>query len=445
MFGSVVISQARTRILKSGGWLIAKQLISMLNTLVLAVLIARHLGPEQYGVLSYAVSLVALAAPLTTMGLRNLSLREFKLHPDETGRILGTVTVMRLCGTLLSVAVVYAVASRFPIPHEHIAILCLILAGAALFKTIDTIQEYFIADQNPRPFVIYSVFVLLTFSLIKVGLIVSGQSVNAFILANAGQTVAQSLGVVIAYRRFSGVPPGFSVDLARVPRYLKQAFPLMLGAVSAVIYLKIDILFLSYMAGKEVTGIYSVAARLSEAWYMLPATLALAAFPRMVELRSSAPKRYARRMQDAMDVFAAFGTLVAASSFFWAKPMIALLFGAAYLDAVFILQLYVWVGIVVATRALIHKWLLAEALFWGSATIHMTGATLNVGLNLLLIPIYGAAGAAVATVISYTLAPLLLAPVIPSLRPVAVMQIKAIFWPRRIAELLPRRARLSTE
>ncbi len=435
MFGSFVITEARSRILKSGGWLIGKQLVMMLNTLVLGVLIARHLGPEGFGVLNYAVSLVALVAPLTTLGLRNLSLREYKLHSDETDKILGTVTVMRLCGTLLSIAVVFAVAARFPIDHQYIAILCTILAGAALFRSVDTIQEYFIAEQNPRPFVIYSVCILLSFSLIKIGLILADQSVNAFILANAGQTAAQALGIVVAYRRHPVAAPGFSVDPTRIRRYVAQAFPLMLGAISAVIYLKIDILFLSYMAGKEVTGIYSVASRLSEAWYMLPSALALAAFPRMLEVRASAPDRYAKRMQDAMDLFAAFGTLVAVTSIFWAAPVVLLLFGPDYGASVVVLQLHVWVGIVVATRALMHKWLLADGLFWGSAIIHMTGAVVNIALNLVLIPFYGAAGAAVATVISYTLAPLLLAPLVPSLRPAAVMQMKAIAWPRRLADM----------
>jgi len=438
MLRSFSISQARARILKSGGWLLSRQIINMLNTLVLSVLIARHLGPEGFGVLSYAVSLVALVAPLTTLGLRNLSLREYAMKSAGREEILGTVTLLRLAGTVLSVAIVYGVASRFPIDHAHIAIFCAVLAGAGLFKTVDTIQEYFIADQNPRPFVIYSVVILLTFSLLKIALILMGQSVNAFILANAGQTVAQSFGVVLAYRRYTGAPLNLRVDLRRGLRYLRQGFPLMLGALSAVIYLKIDILFLSYMVGKEVTGVYSVAARLSEAWYMLPAMLALAAFPRMVELRTTAPNRYAKRMQDAMDAFAAFGTLVAVTSIFWAAPLIALLFGPAYAGATVILQLYVWVGIVVATRSLIHKWLLAEGLFWGSAIIHVTGAIVNVVLNLLLIPIYGGEGAAVATVISYAAAPLVLAPLVPGIRPVAIMQIKAIAWPRRALQLWPR-------
>ncbi|WP_235871346.1 flippase [Shimia sediminis] len=429
---SISISEARGKILKSSGWLLARQAINMLNTLVLGILIARHLGPEEFGVLSYATSLVAVLAPLTTLGLRNLSLREYTQKPEEADRILGTVAVMRMCGALLAVAAAYYVATRFPIEHENIAMLCVILAGAVLFRTFDTIQEHFIADQNPRPFVVYSVIILLAFSVIKIALIVGDGSVNAFIMTNAAQTAAQGVGIAVAYRRNRGSFPGFKFEWSRMKLYARQGFPLMLGAMSAVIYLKIDILFLSNMAGKEVTGLYSVAARLSEAWYALPATLALAAFPRMVQLRAESPRRYRRRMQDALDLFAAFGTLVAITSIFWAEPLIALLFGAPYVGSVLVLQIYVWVGIVFATRSLLHKWLLAEGFFWGSAMINMTGAVTNIVLNLLLIPRYGAEGAAVATVLSYTLAPLLLAPLVPGLRPVAAMQLKAIAWPRRV-------------
>jgi len=282
------------------------------------------------------------------------------------------------------------------------------------------------------------VCILLTFSIFKVLLILYGSPVDAFILANAGQSAAQGVGIAVAYRRNRGAFPGFKPQFARMKSYIVRGFPLMLSAASAVIYLKIDILFLSNMAGKEVTGIYSVAARLSEVWYVLPAALALAAFPEMVKLREKSQKRFLKRMQDALDAFAIFGTMVAFSSLFWAGPLVAFLFGEPYAAAVPVLQLYVWAGIVFATRSLIQKWLLAEDFFWGSAIINLTGAVLNVVLNLILIPQYGAEGAAIATVLSYTLAPMLLAPLVPSLRIVAIMQLKAILWPRRILWILRR-------
>ncbi len=243
--------------------------------------------------------------------------------------------------------------------------------------------------------------------------------------------MAQGIATAVAYYIRTGKPPRLQVDRQLMQSYSHSALPLLLGSISTVIYLKVDILFLANMVGKEATGHYAVATRLSEAWYILPAALAMAAFPRMMELRSEAPDRFHRRMQEAMDAFAAFGTLVAITSIFWAAPLITLLFGREYLPAASLLQILVWAGVVFATRQLIHKYLLAEGLYWGSALINLMGAVSNVALNLVLIPRYGAEGAAWATLISYTLAPLLIAPLVPSLRPAAKMQIYSILWFRR--------------
>lgn len=422
------VTEVRARLFKSAGWLLARQAITIFNSLVLGIVLARHLGPENFGVLNYAISLVVMVMPLTTLGMRNLALREYASRPDDAERILGTITAMRLGGTLAALAVIYVVSTRFPIEHENIALLCLLLGVALLFQIFDTIKEQFIALQNPWIFVIVEVCVLLTFTLLKLVLVLLEASVDAFIIAAAGEIVAQGMAAGLAYYMRTGNPPRLRVDRGLMRSYAGSALPLVLGSISTVIYLKVDILFLANMVGKEATGQYAVATRLSEAWYILPSTLAMAAFPRMMELRSTAPEHYRRRMQEAMDAFAAFGTLIALTSFFWAAPLIGLLFGPEYLPATALLQIQVWVGVVFATRQLIHKYLLAEGMYWGSALINLTGAVSNVTLNLMLIPRFGAEGAAWATLISYTLAPLLLAPLIPSLRPVAKMQIRSILW-----------------
>ncbi len=433
------MSEVRARLLKSAGWLLARQIITIFNSLVLGIVLARYLGPAGFGVLNYAVSLIAMVMPLTTLGLRNLSLREYAMRPEDGHRILGTVTAMRLAGTLAAIGVILFVATRYPVEHDNIALICVLLGCALLFQIADTIKEQFIAAQNPRIFVMIEVFVLLSFTVTKLGLVLAGASVNAFILTVGAEIATQGLAASVAYLLSVGHLPRLRVDTALMRSYARSALPLMLGAISTVIYLKIDILFLANMVGKEATGQYAIATRLSEVWYILPSALAMAAFPRMVELRSDAPDHYRRRMQEAMDLFAAFGTLVAVTSFFWAGPLIRILFGAEYLPATALLQIQVWVGVVFATRQLIHKSLLAEGLFWGSALINLVGAVSNVGLNLLLIPRFGAEGAAWATLLSYTLAPFLLAPLVPSLRPVAAMQLRAILWPRRLLKGLLRR------
>ena len=433
------LSDVRARLMRSAGWLMARQVVNLFNSLVLGIVLARHLGPGDYGVLNYAISLVMLVMPLTTLGLRNLALREYATRPNDADRILGTVAVMRIGGTLAGLAVIYVVSTRYPIEHDNIALLCMLLGVALLFQIVDTIKEQFIALQSPRIFVVVEVCVLLFFSILKLLLVVSEASVDAFILAAGAEIVAQGIATCVAYYLRAGTPPRPKVDRSLLRTYAHNALPLLLGAISTVIYLKVDILFLANMVGNEATGHYAVATRLSEVWYIIPSALALAAFPRMIEVRREAPERYRIRMQEAMDAFAVFGTVIAVTSFFWAGPLIQLLFGAEYLPATALLQIQVWVGVVFATRQLIHKHLLAEGLYWGSALVNLTGAISNIVLNLLLIPRYGAEGAAWATLISYTLAPFLLAPLVPSLRSASMMQIRSIFWFRRGATLLRRK------
>lgn len=433
------MSEVRAKLLKSAGWLMVRQVLSIFNSLILGILIARHLGPEGFGVLSYAVSLTLMVRPLTTLGLRNLSLREYANRPESADRILGTVAAMRIMGTLVAIAVIYFVATHFPIEHENIAALCVLLGVTLIFQVADTIKEQFIAAQSPRTFVMVEAYTMAAFTLVKLGLVLAESPVDVFILVTGAEFAAQGMMSALAYRLQIGQLPKPRVDPTLLRSYARSALPLLLGSISTVIYLKIDILFLANMAGKEATGQYAVATRLSEAWYILPSALTMAAFPRMVELRRSSPNHYHHRMQEAMDAFAAFGTLIAVTSLFWAGPLIWLLFGSEYAGAVSLLQIQVWVGVVFATRQLIHKHLLAEGLYWGSALINLTGALSNVALNLALIPRYGAGGAAWATLISYTIAPLLLAAVLPSVRPVAAMQVNAIFWPIRAVAYLRRK------
>jgi PST family polysaccharide transporter len=95
----------------------------------------------------------------------------------------------------------------------------------------------------------------------------------------------------------------------------------------------------------------------------------------------------------------ALGIAVAATLF--ADRIVLALFGAQYAAAAAILQIHIWGGIFIFQRAVASKWMIAENLFMFSFVSHGLGAVLNIALNLMLIPHWGALGSAVATVISY--------------------------------------------
>ncbi len=46
------LSDVRARLIRSAGWLMARQVVTLFNSLVLGIVLARHLGPGDYGVLN---------------------------------------------------------------------------------------------------------------------------------------------------------------------------------------------------------------------------------------------------------------------------------------------------------------------------------------------------------------------------------------------------------
>jgi PST family polysaccharide transporter len=93
----------------------------------------------------------------------------------------------------------------------------------------------------------------------------------------------------------------------------------------------------------------------------------------------------------------------------------------------------------------LSRWLLAEDLLRFSLVTHLSGAVMNVALNLLLIPGYGAVGAAVATVISYACAGWLALFFSARTRPMGLMMARALLLPLRWRDLAGYSRRLQAE
>jgi O-antigen/teichoic acid export membrane protein len=172
----------------------------------------------------------------------------------------------------------------------------------------------------------------------------------------------------------------------------------------AAIYLRIDMVMLKHLGSTADVGIYAVAARLSEAWFFVPVAIATSFFPSLLEVRSTSPSEYYRRLQAICDGLFVLGFVVAVVVTLLARPGIRLLYGSAFDDAGPILALHVWGGTFIAMRALLSKWLIVEELYRFSLLSQGLGAVVNVALNFAMIPEYGAIGAAVSTVVSYAVA-----------------------------------------
>lgn len=418
--------------LSNTSWIMAEKVFNLGIAFFVTIFVARYLGPKQFGVLSYAISLVSLFAIAGHMGLSSLVIREIVKKPDELDTTLGTTFFLKLFG--ISMGFIFLVLFAFiseEIGSNEFWIL-IIVAASVLFTPFEVIDFWFASQVQSKYTSIAKSIALIISSAFKVLLIVGGASIVLFAYANIIQTLIVALLLIYFYKNNTiNLMNNWSFSLVRAKELLSQGWMIFLGSIFAIIYLKVDQVMLKWLVGTEEVGIYSVASTLSEAWYFIPTAIIASLFPKLIKLRESDEKQFNKRLQQVFDLLFMLALSVAILVSLFASPIILLFFGEEYIASATILTIHIWAALFIFMRAAFSKWILIEGALMFSLITQGLGAIANVGLNFLLIPHYEGVGAAYATLISYAVASYISLFVYKKTRPVFWMMSKAIVSPIR--------------
>ena len=411
---------------KNTSWLLAGKLLS----LVVGFIIARYLGPYAFGDLSFADAFAALFAAVGTLGLDSFIIREIIQHPDKRDEILGTSLVMRLAANaiLIPLAILTYLAFRQLSTNEtevSLALLIALCSSAALFKSFNIIDSYF-QSQVASKYVVQVQNVCLVLSTgVKIALIYNHAPVFYFAGALVFDSAILALGLLFIYKRKQLHLHTWTFNWTRAKSLIQQSWPLILTAVMISIYMKIDQVMLK-SAGSKIVGIYSAAARISESWYFIPVAIVTSVFPAIIHARKTDIDRYHKRLQNLYDLLVAISLPVAILVSIFANQIIHILYGNPYQGAGLLLSIHIWSGIFVFLGSASSQFLLAEGFTLISFSRTAFGALVNVVLNLWLIPIYGALGASIATLIAYASSTFFIL-AIPHTRAQGLSMLKSLF------------------
>ncbi|MCR4321033.1 MAG: oligosaccharide flippase family protein, partial [Candidatus Brocadiaceae bacterium] len=130
-------------ILVNTGWLFADRILRMGVGLFVGVWVARYLGPEQFGLYSYALAFVSLFGAFATLGLDGIVVRDIVRDPACKYETLGTAFVLKLIGGSLTFLLVIIAISLLR-PHDRLTHwLVGITAVGMIFQAFDTIDFWF--------------------------------------------------------------------------------------------------------------------------------------------------------------------------------------------------------------------------------------------------------------------------------------------------------------
>jgi len=414
------------KIIENIGWLSFDQLLRMGVGFFIGVWIMRYLGPEQFGLLSFASAFVGLFGAFTALGLPSIVVRDIVNNPDYTTETLGTAAVLQLISGIATYLLILA-AIAYLRPNDNITrTIVAILGSMVLFEASKVAVLWFESQVLSKYIAWVQCSVFLVFAVIKIILILQWASLIAFVWAMLAEMVVMAIILLGFMNKFGPLLMKLRFNSKRAKLLLKDSWPLLISAVSITIYMKIDQIMLGQMIGDEAVGVYSAALRISEVWYFIPILIVSSIFPAVLKAKKVSEEQYYARLQKLYDLMVVISVGVAVPITFLSTPIVTLLFGEAYLGAGTILAIHIWSMIFVSLGVASSKWILAENRQMLSLQRTGIGAIINIFLNFLLIPNFGGIGAALSTLAAQIVTCLLFDIIQAETRKIFYMKLKAM-------------------
>lgn len=177
------------------------------------------------------------------------------------------------------------------------------------------------------------------------------------------------------------------------------------SAALGYLLMKVDQVMVKFYLGEISVGFYSVAVRLSEIWYFIPGIICGSLFPAIINSKKINNNIYKKRMKHLFLLLFSIALSISLIMTFLSSAVIHFLFGDDYIKSAPILSIYIWSGIGFFLSIGINKYFMAENKINYIFFLNLIAVAINLILNFILIPRIGLMGAALSTLISYSMLP----------------------------------------
>lgn len=381
-------------------WLTFEKVVRVLITTFVGFYVVRYLGPQNFGVLSYALAWLAILGALTGLGLDNIVLRELVRQPDKADAILSTGMGLKLAAALITVLALLSLFVCFQETPgvESILIVCLSL----VFQAMSVCEIFFQARAASRSVVQVQVIQSIVSSIVKLLLVYLGASLTWFLWSYVIDALMLGFAIYAIVRCESSIHISLKkFDAIRAKKLLIMSFPLLLAGAATAIYMKIDLIMLESMVVPDILGAYSAAAKLSESWYFIPVAICTALTPMLLAYKQESSALFERKLKELYSMLIWGSVSVAILVTVLSAPLVKVIYGDKFLQAAELLAVHIWSGVFVCIGLINSISLLSQDRLYQNLLRTSMGAIINVVLNLLWIPLWGALGAAYATLIAY--------------------------------------------
>jgi O-antigen/teichoic acid export membrane protein len=386
-------------IVRRASWLLTGRVIGDAGMFVYYLLLARRFGAAGIGDYSFAFAVGSMLMLAVSFGLRDLLTRRVARDPDEVPRIAPTVVITQATITLLLLGLLILVARWIGYSSTMVGYLSLAFLSLALLVIGITFTSFLEAVGAMNLSAVAALIQKTVIMVPGIALIASGASLLAVLCAHvAAGVVFVFVGWRWTRRRFGHFRITYHPELART--LFMAALPFLATSALWEIYSRVDIVMLHFFSGETATGMYAAAYKVIAAPLFVPELIGIALFPTLarglVTHRSETQQIYRNTVRALTVLGLAGGILIATAG----DGLQVTLFGSEFAESGRLIRLMAPLFVVQFLMVPLWRLLLAMDQERTLVKLRLGSVALNVGLNLVLIPKYGALGAIFTSLIS---------------------------------------------
>ena len=386
------------KVAKNATWIIACRVVQAVFALIINMLTARYLGPSNFGLITYASSLVAFVLPVMQLGFSNILVQEVVNNPEREGKTLGTSMFLSFCSSICCIIGVTTFA--FIANHdEPVTILvCLLYSFILIFQALDLMQYWFQAKYLSKYTSIVSLCAYLVVSAYKIYLLVTAKSVYWFAISNAFDYALISISIIVIYHKLGGQKLLFSKELGK--EMFSRSKHYILSSMMVTVFAQTDKIMIKLMIDEVATGYYGAAVACAGMTSFVFTAIIDSFRPSIFEGQKISDDVFQYRLTMLYSIIIYISLVQSVVMTILAGLIIHILYGTAYAPAVGALQIVVWYTTFSYMGSVRNIWILAnnkQHFLW---KINLMGALANIVINAILIPLIGIYGAAVASLIT---------------------------------------------
>lgn len=293
-------------LIKNTFWLSVGQLISSFFSLFWVAILARYIGPGQYGIYGYGASLCTLVVLLVNFGYDQLIVLNASKQPSVAFPLLGKVLKIKL----LSLPLYFMSLITIALINDWSFEWRLIVGLVSLMVYFDALAGSFVAVFHSRQLMQYDVWLQISRSAVVllgtwVG-IRSGLPFYGLIIVNALASLLRVIALWLMVNRilaYLKAPITVISKDQRLGAVLRDSLPLFLLSVASILYFNIVVIILERMnRSPEDLGVFVAATRLQSYIMLVPAILTTVLLPAFSQLYQTSKEEFLRKFQNVVNV-----------------------------------------------------------------------------------------------------------------------------------------------